>query len=122
VDRDHRVKCNRCGFVFYEEAIRVDEDEGEEQCLVCGATGYLIDMPKLKEKPRWETPEQWKQRTGKKLLDKALVWFRYRYGLDWTVTTLLSARKLERIGDSADIVVVNSPYPPPDDWRPEEEK
>jgi rubredoxin len=57
VDRDHRVKCNRCGFVFYGEVIRVDEAEGEEQCPICGATGYLMDMPKLKEKPRRETPE-----------------------------------------------------------------
>jgi uncharacterized paraquat-inducible protein A len=50
--KERRVQCNWCESVFYEDYVRVDEDEDEEQCPVCGEKGYLMDTPKQEEKPR----------------------------------------------------------------------
>jgi hypothetical protein len=68
--------------------------------------------------PRWYTPEQWEAKTGEKLLDEAIVWFR-RYDHEWISTKLQTAKKLKKGFNKTYTIVANGPYPPPDNWRPE---
>jgi hypothetical protein len=87
--------------------------------------------------PRWYTPEQWENQTGKALPDDWAVyintWFRdsgksvYIDGR-WRVVTLKEAMLSEKILKSSrparytvTIVCATEAGPPPNDWRPEEE-
>jgi hypothetical protein len=71
--------------------------------------------------PHLYTPEQWETKTGETLKNSALVWTRCRgVDLHWIATALETALVLKDRDDILDIVVVNSPYPPPDDWMPED--
>jgi hypothetical protein len=76
----------------------------------------------VKTNPRWETPEQYEKRTGKKWLYDWAVYFKtaiaYSHGLgdvEWGVCR----RKTASI-DHDICVVATEAGPPPDDWRPEE--
>jgi hypothetical protein len=119
VDRDRRVKCNWCESVFYEDYIRVDEDE--EQCPVCGEKGYLMDIPEREEKPRWETPEQWEKRTGEPWPDSWAVYVRQADGSSpWIVKQYLDV-KITKWLVPITIICATEAGTPSDDWRPEEE-
>jgi hypothetical protein len=68
--------------------------------------------------PDYETPEQYEKRTGKPWPDEGAVWFRKSDYSDadfvWGVCRYTTAK---RCGDR-DVVCVQGPNPPPDDWRP----
>ena len=76
----------------------------------------------------YETPEQWEDRTGKKLSDDAAVWLKIvddpqEVHSEWTLVTYIDALMYERASEEADyapvvhILVCQSPEPPPDDFK-----
>jgi hypothetical protein len=85
----------------------------------------MADLEDLKA-PRWETPEQWKQRTGKKCDDLTPVWSRHVYNDDWSwgLGTYGEANEeckiFEESGYKCDMVIATVAGPPPDGWKPEE--
>jgi hypothetical protein len=70
-------------------------------------------------KPRWETPEQWKKRTGEKYPDKAPVWCADNDNPadPWFLDYYKNAVDDERYY----IICAVEGLVLPDDWRPEEE-
>jgi hypothetical protein len=99
-----------------------------------------LRQAELESPPRWETPEQWEQRTGKAWPDDWAVylnaWFTtgnfvgksiYANG-GRQIFSLKEARKIaERLSKGAfkfrsGIVCAAEAGPPPDDWMPEEER
>jgi hypothetical protein len=128
---DRRVQCNWCMSVFGEEHIKVVDDE--EYCPICGETGYLMDISEEEAPPRWETPEQWEKRTGKAWPENAAV----RVLLpnkEWDLMEHWRAEQLRRdlarldkdFGDEPEGLLIvcdrGEAGPPPNDWRPEEDK
>jgi len=81
------------------------EDGGEE----CGE--ILVKLPDF------ETPEQYEKRTGAEYGDDWLVWVNDMPNdpQGWRVDYYKNALDDQRY----QIVCVQSPEPPPDDWRPE---
>jgi hypothetical protein len=74
------------------------------------------------ETSRWETPEQYEARTGKKWPDNAAVYYRVRHmpaiWSVWVVSRYADARKCR---GKPQMVVATEAGPPPDGWKPEEE-
>jgi len=106
--------CKNCGSV-----IDTDRDlAGLQSCFICGwryANGYETTMPD------WETPAQYKKRTGKEYHDKGLVFFRHVYGDGthsyWKFETYLYAK---HVLNDEEVVIAEPPIPPPNGWRPAE--
>jgi hypothetical protein len=96
-----------------------------------------IESVKKMEVPRWETPEQWKQRTGKPWPENGAVYYRlivkYIDGRDapgpWLVgfhSYLVSLdmalmRHQKKDGCRYQQVCTTGAGQPPDDWIPDEE-
>jgi hypothetical protein len=86
----------------------------------------------LKALPRWETPEQWEKRNGRKYQNKGPVWFRHtcknyrgeQEFIAWFLKEYKDARDDYdfHLPDYKQIVVATEAGPPPKDWKPEEEK
>jgi hypothetical protein len=92
----------------------------------------------LKTPPRWETPEQRKERTGEEWPENALVYYRYagaretyegiyydEFGGEWGYAAYKRIRGFAREAEKHkngryQIVCANEAGPPPDDWKPEE--
>jgi hypothetical protein len=97
------------------------------------------------QKPCWETPEQWKKRTGKAWAKNGAVYAKFeeldfKGGLghvikkwgEWDLKTLRMARHTQKLCKNSFgvdewscrsvIVCATEAGPPPDDWRPEEGK
>jgi hypothetical protein len=75
--------------------------------------------------PRWYTPEQWEERTGKAWPDDwAVYWrgidFSSRHD-DWKVASYGMAKVHSVTYLSVECVCATEAGPPPDDWKPEEE-
>jgi hypothetical protein len=114
---ERRVRCNWCGSVFDEEHIKVRDDI--EYCPVCGDSGYLMDLSEEESKPRWETPDQWKKRTGEAWPEDWPVW-------DITdgmigISTMAEEEERKTWGNHI-YVIATEAGKPPDDWRPGEDK
>jgi hypothetical protein len=63
----------------------------------------------------WETPKQWKKRTGKAWPDNAAVYFIEPPGTtNWDIHSHKTARRYGLV-----CVVATEAGPPPNDWRPE---
>jgi hypothetical protein len=119
---DRIVRCNWCESVFYEDHIHLKEDE--EYCPVCGKTGYLMDMPEAENRPRWETPKQYKARTGKAWPEDWAVYTLYKteliYKKWWFCESYHCAKTTMLSGDRVlAIVCATEAGCPPDDWMPE---
>jgi hypothetical protein len=77
--------------------------------------------------PRWETPEQRKERTGEEWPDNAPVWVKTQdlekgrvYG--WSLLTLMTAKEVRKnCVWPCFIICATEAGPPPDGWEPEEE-
>jgi hypothetical protein len=107
----------------------IERLEKVREYLIIGSYVPAIDhieeaLAELKNTHCWYTPEQWEAKKREKLRDHALVWIRWTsniydsspwFSLDWE-----RARSLRSHGQMIDIIVANSPYPPPDGWRAEE--
>jgi hypothetical protein len=83
------------------------------------AISYLNEaIAELKTPPRWETPERWKERTGKEWPNNAAVSYSTSdHG--WYADTYSLARILS-MTSSVQIICATEAGPPPDDWKPEE--
>jgi hypothetical protein len=82
-------------------------------------------MAELKAPPRWETPEQWKRRTGKAWPDNWAVYALYEYNdgeRQWYCEDYGYAQHKEhrRRTNPVAIICATKAEPPPDDWKPEE--
>jgi hypothetical protein len=84
----------------------------------------------LKALPRWETPEQYENRTGEEWPEKAAVYVRVYADKfpGFGVYTYADALRLVRMATAHtgitgkhQIACATEAGPPPDDWRPEEE-
>jgi hypothetical protein len=78
----------------------------------------------LLKAPRFETPEQYRKRTGEPWPDDWAVYCRYRcngYSLQgkWHGETYSQIKNEEYGLDQKQIVIATEAGPPPDDWRPE---
>jgi hypothetical protein len=89
-----------------------------------------VAITELKNRPRWETPEQYEKRTGEKWPDEAPVWERYvspnSKGL-WELEIYNEAKdtveeRREHGYTWTEIVLATKAGIPPDDWKPEEVK
>ncbi|MDR2094304.1 MAG: hypothetical protein LBP76_02150, partial [Treponema sp.] len=84
-------------------------------------------IAELKSPPRWETPEQWKERTGAELPDDFPVWERCvsRYDREpWSLATYDEAKDnidvhKEYEHSRIEIICATEAGCPPDDWAPE---
>jgi hypothetical protein len=84
-------------------------------------------LEELRSRPRWETPEQFEKLTGKPWPDNVPVWTRHQSPITgvwypWNLNALKNIQDYYRSTncESFQIVTCNGPYPPPDDWKPEE--
>ena len=122
--------CENCDWAF-EPSAKVHYSffyKDYNECPICKVL-MLIRLPD------YETPAQYKKRTGKKLGDASAVWLflvdfleedycRFR---SWVLfdykdakNYIKNAKKLSGI-ERWHIVCAQSPEPPPDNWRPKEE-
>jgi hypothetical protein len=93
-----------------------------DECLT-EALEYIEELTT----PRWYTPEQWEQRTGKPYPDEAPVWVVSKYAILEKPTKYNKLRwQLVVYKEAKDNMVVgiifcayNHLGPPPGDWRPE---
>jgi hypothetical protein len=65
--------------------------------------------------PEFLTPVEWEAEHGEKLESGAYIWRRWEGGYGWDIRQLWQV-----YGDTCEVLVVNGPYPPPNDWRKEE--
>ena len=109
--------CKTCESEYRTEQFDLEHPMGE--CLICNDCHNLLIIPK------YETPKQYQQRTGKPYSDDGLVFFNFK---------IADKNKFEWSSDNYDyakwyinnhpqqehiIVIADPPVPPPDDWRPE---
>jgi hypothetical protein len=77
---------------------------------------------KLEPYPDYETPEQYKERTGKPYPDSGLVWIYFNPLYEWCDMTYRKAG-LNKNGVHGEmytmIVIADPPVPPPNNWRPQ---
>jgi hypothetical protein len=79
----------------------------------------------LQAPPRWETPEQWEKRTGEQWPDDWAV-YALQEDLTWAAMPYFVAKV--RMNHESDylfviaIICATEAGPPPDGWRPEEDK
>jgi hypothetical protein len=102
------------------------KDLADDRCFVCDWSRQLdfIDqaLALLKSPPRWETPEQWEERTGEPWTDDWAVYYRNPVDGKWYVMSFADAK--DRIGGrvwilNLNVVCATEAGPPPDDWRSE---
>lgn len=84
-------------------------------------------IAKLQAPPRYETPEQYKKRTGKEWPRNWAVYYSTKYGSidDWEVSTYSDILEIiKHSGDDyvcEDIIVATELGRPPDGWTPEDD-
>ena len=66
----------------------------------------------LTQVPKYETPEQYKERTGKDYPDDVPVWVRLCQHTEWNLSTAAAGTLYQ------DIVIANKNGKPPIDWKP----
>ncbi|MDR1902061.1 MAG: hypothetical protein LBQ88_07270 [Treponema sp.] len=94
---------------------------------IAAATGYIDEAIEELETPRWYTPEEWEAETGEALKGNAQVWWRQYEDNIWECQRYIGVLDFlsQKYGNGSRpargvILVCNGPYPPPDNWRPEE--
>jgi len=72
--------------------------------------------------PKYETPKQYKERTGKDYPGNGPVWYIDTAAEDWEIQTLIPANILKiMFGDRVNIIIATPEHGKPDpDWRPNE--
>jgi hypothetical protein len=89
----------------------------DENGLAAAALDMVKEAIAELETPHYYTPEQWEAETGEVLRDEAILWSRGNCG--WGLVKWKHLKDLTGIKKFV-MVVVDGPYPPPDNWRPEE--
>jgi len=115
--------CKTCGAIFYDEQANKRFVHTDIECIRCSSI--------MKHYPDYETPEQYKKRTGKSYPDKGLVWS-FNAEDKWECFDYWQYKQLMKDLDRLDkdfgiddpnntwtVVIADPPVPPPDDWRPE---
>jgi hypothetical protein len=113
--------CENCGteYNFKDGAWDIDD-----HCPICGNDDpdyILIPIPD------YETPAEYKARTGREPSGEAQVWWKYaRYGsknkADIVIKWHSSEYSYAKYHREKELVVIGGPEPPPDDWRRELEE
>jgi len=94
---------------YLEKILKKQKEMGiKDKCCVCGSF--------LDRLPLYETPEQYKKRTGEKFPKNAAVYALNGYSNKWR---LLTYNDSEIFNTTAAVVIADPPVSPPDDWRPE---
>jgi len=119
-----RYYCKNCGSEFIpgkKELVLPPVNEPSIHCPFCVKVDYEFGII-----PDYETPGQYEKRTGKTYPDNGLVWCRtiinsLRGWYEWHICTYCEAKQNVNRYFIADyqIVIIDPPVPPPDDWRPE---
>jgi hypothetical protein len=92
----------------------------DNQDAFAKALNLLDDViAELESRPRWETPEQWEKRTGKAWPDDWPVWNITKEMIG--ISTMAEEAERKKWGNHV-YVCATEAGPPPDDWRPEEER
>jgi hypothetical protein len=81
-------------------------------------------LEELKARPRWYTPEQWAQLTGKPWPDDWAVYYRSYPDNEWSLFSFKFAKyqiSIRGVVAIAQIICVTEAGKPPESWRPEEE-
>jgi hypothetical protein len=116
-----RCFCNNCGTEFRFQ----DDIWNDDNCPVCGNDEPDYELITI---PDYETPQQYEKRTGKKFPDSGAVWGYFEYKdkrliNKWKLSTLERVKHLYfQYVEEHNTVIADPPFPPPDDWKPEEVK
>ena len=99
--------CQNCHSKWEYGKPYFQESDNLPECPFCGCAGFTAKIPEF------ETPDQYKARTGKAW--KGLVWYRVIGGrrCKWIVVEYTKMRSTENEGTWFELVCAN---PPPDDW------
>jgi len=110
-----RYYCKNCKSEFEPNGWH-EYDTKSGECPFCKAGKLVVPIPD------YETPAQFKERTGKPYTDNGLVWAKRKDGSrglceisEWGVWFFERAVK----NNLPHIVIADPPVPPPDNWRPE---
>jgi len=109
--------CKNCGSVF--------EIDGHDMFIRFGGYGHMrcpCGKRQFDVMPVYETPAQYKKRTGKAFPDEGAVWFKRNDGkpfIDGGYWGICRYKTAKRFGDRI-IVIADPPVPPPNDRRPPE--
>jgi hypothetical protein len=106
------------------------ESEDDNQCITEAMNIIEGLIGELKAPPRWETPEQRKERTGEDWPEGAAVFTRLRGKVEpWDISFYGKHKQavafIERIGGNTapiDVVCATEAGKPPDGWVPEGEE
>jgi hypothetical protein len=103
--------CENCGseFVF-------QEFPKSEYCPICWNDVGNYPLTSL---PDYETPDEYKARTGRELSGKAQVWWRSKINGIWLPWTPVLFGDLGDLYPEGFQTLVGGPEPPPDDWKGE---
>ncbi|ULQ59226.1 hypothetical protein K7I13_12085 [Brucepastera parasyntrophica] len=104
--------CKDCGTIYDEECVEKHYGEFVNRCPneQCYFQGGMVELSE------YETPEQYKERTGKTWADNAAVYWRKSKADTWDCGTYFRAKMDQREYPLADIIIATEAGCPPDDW------
>ena len=107
--------CENCGteYNFGDGAWDIDD-----MCPICGKWNPDFALLPI---PDYETPEQYKKRTGKPWPNDGPVWIKRNDGKEYPGGGFWGVCRYKTSKDMGDKVIacVQGPNPPPNDWRSE---
>jgi phage FluMu protein Com len=101
-----KYRCKNCGSIF-EPGLKADFEHIKIRCPFCHCEATLVSIPEF------ETPEQYRQRTGEPYPDEGSV-----FGLHDGIWHYWSY-KYAKNRPTGIMVVAPTLKAPPNDWRPE---
>lgn len=121
IDLLKRAECS-LGNISGRQSASINRDIANWAIAYVRAALEILQAP-----PHYETPEQYKKRTGKEWRDNWAVYYSTKYGGtdDWEVSTYSDILEIiKHSGDDyvcEDIIVATELGCPPDGWKPEDE-
>jgi hypothetical protein len=109
----------------YENVFRINRYRDARENFADRETACRFIQQAIAElkSPRWYTPEQWEKRTGKAWPEDWAVYARAKYvESGWSRWGTLPYSESKLTMYKTQIVCATEAGPPPDDWRPEEER
>jgi hypothetical protein len=119
--------CKICGIVLDIDGKKMYKQYGGYGNMRCPCGKYAFDIL-----PDYETPQQYKERTGKPYPDNCPVWLRVDSGdtadlflLDnkcgFNLMSHIAAKNFQKsIYYLSTAVIADPPFPPLDNWKPED--
>jgi len=106
--------CKDCGSILI-----IPDGKHFSGCPVYGCNDpEKFDEENMVIIPDYETPEQYKERTGKQYPDDGAVWWFGR--MNWFLSEYGWVVGEAKLGRVYPVVIACPPVPPPDNWKPEE--